>query len=200
MTRIRRVLALTAVASLVFVAAATAARVTGGTTTVTASTAAATLLANNHITVTPISPATSSGATFTFPIVGGRLNAKTLRGVIRHSGGLTLSNGTKSVALRHPVLVSDKHGVSLWAMARHHTRRVCSHVRAHGRRFRCRVVVVWKSARVATVTNVSVSSTSATGTVHITAFTAAVINRLAGKHVVGAGNVLGTATVTPTFK
>ncbi len=200
MTRVRRVLALTSVISLVFVAAAAATKVTGGTTTVTASTAAAQLLANNHITVTPIAPATASGSTFTFPITGGRLNTKTLHGVIRHSGGITLSNGTAKAALRRLTIVSDKHGVSVFALVRHHTRRVCGHIRARHRRFRCRVVVVWGSARVATVTNTSVSNGSATGTVNITAFTARAINRLAGKHVVSAGDVLGTATVTPTLK
>lgn len=200
MTRVRRVLALTSVVSLVFVAAAAATKVTGGTTTVTASTAAATLLANNHITVTPISPATASGSTFTFPITGGRLNIKTLRGVIRHAGGISLSNGTAKVALRRPVLVSNKHGVSIWALARHHTRRVCHHISAHSKRVHCRVIIVLRSVRVATVTKTSVSGGSATGTVNITAFTARVINRLAGNHVVSAGDVLGTATVTPTLK
>ena len=53
------------------------------------------LLSANHITVAPLAPATESGATFTFtfPITGGRFNTTTLRGFIRHSGGLSLSNG-----------------------------------------------------------------------------------------------------------
>ena len=40
---------------------------------------------------------------------------------------------------------------------------------------------------------------TATGTVNITAFTARAVNRLAGKHVVSAGAVLGTASTTPTL-
>jgi hypothetical protein len=156
--------------------------------------------ANNHITVTPIAPATASRSTFTFPITGGRLNTKTMHGVIRHSGGIMLSNGTAQGSPAPPDIVPDKHGVSVFALVRHHTRHVCGHIKARHRRFRCRVVMVWSSARVATVTNTSVSNGSPTGTVNIPAFAARAINRLAGKHVVSAGDVLGTASVTPTLK
>jgi hypothetical protein len=69
-----------------------------------------------------------------------------------------------------------------------------NHRRTHVRRVRHHV------ARIATVTDVKVTGGSATGTVNITAATAGLVNLLAGKHVVSAGQVLGTATVTPTLK
>jgi hypothetical protein len=37
------------------------------------------------------------------------------------------------------------------------------------------------------------------GTVTITTFTARALNQLAGKHAFAAGNVLGTATASPTM-
>ncbi len=100
------------------VALAAFSKVTGGTTQVTASAAAAKVLSDNHITVSPLTPATQTGATFTFPISGGRLNLKTLHGVIRHKGGLSLSNGTRTVTLRQPTIVSDKRGAWLYALVR----------------------------------------------------------------------------------
>lgn len=202
MSRILKVAALTAVLALAFAGIALAAftKVTGGTTTITASTAATSLLAANHITVSPLAPATASGSSVTFPISGGRLNLKTDRGVIRHKGGISLSNGTKTVRLRNPVIVSDRHGVSVWAVVRGHVSHICRHVGAHGVRVHCIIVAKLRTARIARVSNVSVANGKATGTVHITAFTARVVNRLAGKHVVSAGAVLGSATVAPTVK
>jgi hypothetical protein len=201
MSRIRIVAALAATLSLAgaSVAQAASSHITGGTTQITASSAAATLLANNHITVTPIAPATASGATFTFPISGGTLNPTTLHGVIFHKGGLTVSNGTKSVSLRRPTLVSSKAGVSIYALVRGRVERSCHRLGRHGLRLRCHVIVRLNTARIARVTNASVSGGKATGTVNITAFTADLINRLAGKKVATAGDVLGTGTVAPTL-
>lgn len=202
MTRILKLVGLTGVLSLALAGVALAAftKVTGGTTTLTATSAAAKVLTDNHITVTPIAPATASGATFTFPITGGRFNAKSLHGVIRNGGGVSVSNGTKTVALRRPTIVSDKRGVSVFAVIRGRVVHICRHFRAHRARVHCVVIERLRSVRVARVTGISVSGGQASGTVRITAFTAHLINRLAGKHVVAAGNVLGTATVTPTFK
>ncbi|MGZ6617382.1 MAG: hypothetical protein ACXVFQ_23535, partial [Solirubrobacteraceae bacterium] len=67
-------------------------------------------------------------------------------------------------------------------------------------RARCVTVVRWHTAKIAKVTNVKVTGTTASGTVTITDATAKLINKLAGKSVVSAGAVLGTATVSPTFK
>ena len=65
---------------------------------------------------------------------------------------------------------------------------------------RCLTVSRFVVVRVANVTNPSVSGNTATGTLRITAYSANVINRLAGKKVAAAGDVLGTGTVSPTLK
>jgi hypothetical protein len=56
------------------------------------------------------------------------------------------------------------------------------------------------SARIAHITNAKVSGASATATLTLTAASAKLIDALAGKHVVSAGAVLGTGTITPTIK
>jgi hypothetical protein len=162
--------------ALAGVALAAFSKVTGGTSQITATPAAAKVLADNHITVTPVAPATASGTTFTFPIAGGRLNAKTLRGVIRHRGGLALSNGTRTVTLRRPTIVSTKRGAWLYAIVR------------------------GRSERIARFTKVSITSTAATATLTLTRASAHVINALAGKHVASAGAPFATDTVTPTLQ
>jgi hypothetical protein len=202
MIRIRALAVAASACALVLpgVASAAQTKITGGTTQITASSAAATLLSDNHITVKALKPATAAGTTFTFPIARGSINTKNLRGVIRHKGGLSLSNGTKTVALRQPTLVSTKQSASIWALVRGRTVRVCHRVGRFHAHVRCVSVVRWHSARIATVSDVKVNGTSATGTVKITAATAKLINQLAGKSVVSAGAVLGTATVSPTLK
>jgi hypothetical protein len=198
MSRIRAVIAVASVVSLAFASVALAAtkKVTGGTSKVTPSKAAVTLLASNHISVTPIAPATASGGVFTFPLTGGRVNTTTFRGVIRDGGGISLSNGTRTVQVRRIQTVSDRHGVFVFASVRHPVRAGC-HSRRHV--LRCILVERTITAKVARVTKTSVSGGSATGTLKITAFTADVINRLAGHHVVSAGATLGSVTVTPTL-
>jgi hypothetical protein len=201
MNRIRAIAAATTTLALVLpgVASAAQTKVTGGTTTVTASAAAAKLLSDNSITVKALSPATASGTTFTFPIAGGFVNTTTFRGVIRHKGGLSLSNGKQTVALRQPTLTSTKQGVSLYALVRGRTIQVCHHIGRFHLRARCVTVIRWHSVRIAKVINAKVTGTTATGTVTITDATAKLINKLAGKSVVSAGAVLGTATVSPTL-
>src|ERR1700733_4452576 len=62
MTRIRTIAALTAVGALALPSAAFAAlKVTGGNTQITASSAATTTMSANHLSVTPLAPATASG-------------------------------------------------------------------------------------------------------------------------------------------
>lgn len=202
MSRVRIAIAVVAaVASLALASTALAngSKVTGGFTKVTASSAAAALLTANHITVAPLAPATASGTTFTFPITGGRFDTSTLRGFIRHSGGLSLSNGARKVVLRSPTVASTKHGVVLDALVRGPVHRVCHAVGHHHFRKRCLIVTRLVTARIARITDVSISNGTASGTLNITAFTAQVVNRLAGTHVVSAGAVLGTASTTPTL-
>ncbi len=202
MSRLRNVIALAVIICLAVAGVALAAfsKVTGGTTTVTASAAAAKVLSENHITVTPLAPATASGATFTFPIAGGRLDVKTLHGVIRHKGGLTLSNGTRTVTLRQPTIVSAKNGAWLYALVRGRTSHVCQPIRLHHRHVTCLTVIRSHSARIAQLTDATVTGGSATATLKLTAASAHLIDALAGKHVANAGDVLGTGTITPTLK
>jgi hypothetical protein len=197
MSRFRMLIAITAVAALTFTSFAVAAvtKVTGGTTQITVSSAVSGALSANHITVAALAPATASGTTFTFPISRGHLNTQNLRGVIVHNGGLSLSNGTKTVRLRKPTIVSTKSGVSLFALVRGRTVRSCHHVAKH--RVRCVSVTRTVTERIARVTGVKTTSSSATGNVDLTAFSARAINALAGKKIASAGTTIGTATVTP---
>jgi hypothetical protein len=199
MPKIRVALMLAAVASLVIAASALAAKVTGGTTTITPSAAATTLLSNNHITVTPIAPATSASGAFTFPITKGRLNTKNLHGVLNHSGGIELSNGTDNVIVRHPVLVSEKRGAYIWALVRGKSHRVCTGLRRHPRHAVCFVITRFRAARILKVTSGSVTGGTFNGNVAITQATATLINKLAGSNVLSAGAALGTISVTPTI-
>jgi hypothetical protein len=197
--RKRMLVAVLAIVALGLAAvAAQAAKVTGGTTKITASPAAAKVLSDNHITVKALKPATASGATFTFPIAKGHINVKNLRGTIFHRGGLSLSNGTHTVVVRRPVIVSTKRGA--WIVAGARVPGTCK--AKHGRRHkvRCWVRHRFHQVRIARLTGAKLSGASATATVKITPATAQIVNALAGKKVVKAGATLGTATVTPTLK
>lgn len=199
MTRIRKSLALAGVLALVLagVAAAATSKVKGGTAQVTISQAAANVLSANGITVKALAPATSSGNTFTFPISGGRLNTTNNHGTIVTKGGVTLSNSKRNATIRRLTLVSDKHGVFVYGLVRGKTTRHC-HATGH-HHTTCTTTVHWNTVRVATVKNVTVSGSSASGTVLLSAASAKFINQLAGKDVAKAGDELGTATVSPTF-
>jgi hypothetical protein len=198
MARIRMLVALTAAAALAVPSAAAAAvsQVTGGTTQVTISSTVASALTADHLTVTPLAPATVSGSTFTFPIARGHLN-KNLRGVIYHRGGLAISNGTLTVRLRRLTLVSDRGGVFLRSLVAGPTTRTCHVHGRHHQRLRCVTRTRLVTKRIATLTDVTVSGTTATANVTLTAAAAKEINVLAGKSIASAGTVLGTATVTP---
>jgi hypothetical protein len=201
MSRVRTTAVLAAVVSVALAGSALAAvlKVTGGAATITPSAAATSLLSTNGITVTPVAPATSAAGVFTFPIAGGRLHGKTLHGVIREQGGLDISNGTDTVHVRRMRIVSDKAGVVLFALVRHHPSAACAALTRTRARIKCQILTSLRVARIARVTDVTISNGAASGTVHITAATAGLINRLAGKQVTSAGAVLGTTTVTPTF-
>jgi hypothetical protein len=196
---IRLIAALAAIASLALAGIALAkpakhtTHINGGTTAVTLSAAAANVLKTNGLVVKPISPATLSGKTMTFPIGRGRLNAK-MHGFVLNKGGFSFSNGTKTVRLRKPSFVSNKGGVSIWALAPVHSRTVCGPAKKH-----CKLVINLRVARIGRVTGVKITGTTATGTVRLTALSAGFINTLAGKKVAAAGNPIGTVTVTPTF-
>lgn len=199
---IRLITALAVVASLALASIALAkpaksVKINGGTTTVTISSAAATALTNNNLTVKPLAPATASGSTFTFPIGRGRMNAK-LRGTVITKGGFAFSNATRTVRLRKLTVISNKNGVSIWALAPVHSRNTCKPGKTKAVK-RCKLVVTYRVARIARVTAVTISGKTATGTVKLTALSAGVINNLAGKKIAAAGTPIGTATLSPTF-
>jgi hypothetical protein len=190
MSRIRMLALFTAMAAFalagVSLAATTAKRVTGGTATMTITPAASTALSNHHMTITSLAPATASGSTLTFPISGGRVNAK-LHGHLVLGGGFALSNGTQTVQLRRLRVVSNASGVSLRA-------RVTKSAHNHKGQFR----VQYSDALIARVTGVHVSHGSGTGTVRLTSASASVINKLAGAKIASRGTPVATGTVTPT--
>ena len=81
---------------------------TGGATTVTLDPGAASALQSLNITAAPI-----GSDALAFPITGGKLDAKTFAGTISHSGGISLTRGTTSVALTDfQITISDKPQLS----------------------------------------------------------------------------------------
>ena len=84
----------------------------------------------------PLAPATASSAGLSFPVSGGRVDAATLRGFVRHRGGLSLTKGAKIVRLRRPVVRVTSAGAFLTVRVGHgfcHLRKVLGRaVRAHG--------------------------------------------------------------------
>ncbi len=206
MSRLRIVAPLTAILALALTSVAFAAgstQITGGTTALTLSPTAAQVLSDNHITasVTGVSSGYTDpmSTTLTFPISGGHLNVTTLVGVIRHKGALSLSNGTKTVTLRKLTILSRRHAAALFAEARVGSRTICRRITRRDPHARCVRVVLYRSERIATITGITVSGGSATGTVKLTQASADVINDLAGGTVAAAGVAIGTGTVTPTL-
>ncbi len=63
-------------------------------------TTAGVLTGDLGLSVTPIAPATQTGLTFNFPI-DGSATATAHTGLIRHSGGIAISGGGTTVALRN---------------------------------------------------------------------------------------------------
>jgi hypothetical protein len=106
MFRSIRAIALVAALAVAVVAAPTAQandkqlRVKGGKTVLRISPGAAGALDSLGVAASPIRSANASGARFSFPITGGKVNADTLAGQIRHSGGIRLSAGSKHLDLR----------------------------------------------------------------------------------------------------
>lgn len=188
MRRTRTIAVLTAAGALALPSAALAAtKVTGGTTQLTLASGTSNALRDNHLTAVAIAPASASGSSFTFPIARGRLNKKNLHGLIRERGGFKLSNGTRTVAVRHLALVSNRHGVSLWGIVgRAAFVKHASHARVQG------------VHRLGRLTGITVRNGSATGTVRLSGYTARGINSLAGKRIAKGGLPIGTMTITPT--
>ena len=79
----------------------------GGHTALTLDEGTAEALADNGVSVEPIDPATANGRTFTFPIVGGRVDAETLAGTIEHSGGVRFSAGDVELGVEDFVIDTE---------------------------------------------------------------------------------------------
>jgi hypothetical protein len=183
MSRISRsVLSLVAAALSVAVVAAPAQakafHVTGTQTTITPSAKAKQFLSSHHINVTALGAATISTGSLTLPISGGFVAKSGNAGLLRHSGGVKFSGGSRSVALRHFVLVGTAHRGVLSA-------RVAG-----------RDIVL---ARLIDVTRtVSGKSGTISGELTLSRAAAHRINHLFGKHVVSAGADLGTLASSVT--
>ena len=75
-------------------------KTTGGDTRLTLDPGAASALTSLGITAAPIDPASAKpDGSLAFPITGGRIDAKTFAGKIKHSGGISLTKGSTVVEL-----------------------------------------------------------------------------------------------------
>jgi hypothetical protein len=75
-------------------------RTTGGDTQLALDPGTAAALTSLGISAVPIDPASATtGGELAFPIRGGRVDAKTFAGKIKHSGGIALSDGATTVEL-----------------------------------------------------------------------------------------------------
>jgi hypothetical protein len=75
------------------------AELAGGVTSLMLDDGAAQALQSLNIQAAPIDPATGGSGGLTFPITGGKANAETFAGSIRHGGGIRLSRGSTVVDL-----------------------------------------------------------------------------------------------------
>jgi hypothetical protein len=71
----------------------------GGATTLALDAGAASALASLGVAAAPIDPASAANGGLSFPITGGKLNAKSFAGSVPHSGGISLSKGSTVVEL-----------------------------------------------------------------------------------------------------
>lgn len=173
---------LAATVSLMALTSASAAakpfHVTGTSTTITPASQVAGFLASHHVTVSAIGPATISNGAVILPIAGGKVSKSTNNGVLRHTGGLKFTFGSRSLAVTHFVLIAHN---------------------SHGR------LLAWVGGRRITVARlinashtVSGRSGTLTGELTLSAAAAHKINRRLGKHIVTAGTDLGALTSSVT--
>lgn len=107
MSRLTRTVLLAVCAMLVVAAPAAAKSKKGalklsrGATTLTLDQGAVNALTSLGIAAAPLRPATADGTDLAFPITTGRVNATTLGGKIRHTGGISLTRGETRVVLRN---------------------------------------------------------------------------------------------------
>ncbi len=80
----------------------------GGSTTLTVDKGTLGVLVDNKVSVKPIRGASAKGRSFTFPITGGEVDAKTVAGKIEHSGGLQFAAGGKKLGVQDFVIDTKK--------------------------------------------------------------------------------------------
>ena len=96
-------------AALALTPAASAAKL-GGKTIVAPEPATIDALAGAGVTVAPAGEATVNGKGIGFPITGGKVDAETLAGKIKHEGGLTFADGHESLTVENfTVKIGDKN-------------------------------------------------------------------------------------------
>ena len=71
----------------------------GGATSLALDAGAASALVSLGVEAAPVDPASAASGGLSFPITGGRLNAKSFAGSVPHSGGIRLSKGSTAVEL-----------------------------------------------------------------------------------------------------
>jgi hypothetical protein len=87
-----------AVAAMLLPAAAQASNpISGGKTTLKLDRGTAKVLSAHGVSVKPIKPAKARGGKVSFPVTGGKINARAGKGEIKHSGGLAFRAGGKSL-------------------------------------------------------------------------------------------------------
>ncbi len=156
---------------------AQAAPLSGGTTTLTLQQGVAKALASAGVGVKPIKPAKAGKQGIAFPIAGGDLDTAKLTGAIRHSGGLRLTSGKGSLALR-------KFTIQL-------TKRPSLTAKVGGTRVRILNLGLAKAKVGRSGLSFQVSGVSAS----LTKVAAKAINATLGGSVVRRGLVIGTANV-----
>lgn len=152
-------------------------KITGGEATFAPSAKLSQALSDNGITASAIDPATLDGSgNLTLPIARGAVRGKSLHGVLAMKGGVELSKGDHSLKLHGFVVVNRAKGGFVTAKVRGHR------------------------VRVARLTNRSAdpSNGTAEADVRLSKVAAHRINKVAGKHVVSAGALLGHGTVAVT--
>jgi hypothetical protein len=157
-----------------------AVKVAGKSTTFTLAPAVKQRIDRLGIKLAVVAPATSSGAaTATFPITSVRGKVQRLRGVVRHSGGLTLTRGDRKVTLRNIAIVAN--GKRGFATAKLGQRRI-------------RVFRLTGAKRSVEGTKVTLSVT-----LRLTAQGARFVNRRLPAARLQAGRVLGSAVLSGTL-
>lgn len=154
--------------------------VTGGTTTIKANAATAVFLAKHGITPTAIAPATLSGTSLALPVKSGLVTTKKLVGTVVQRGAVKFATTKKSIVISKIKLIKVGKLAHLVATV--------------GKR----VLPLGAIAGLKTVVGDKTATVS--GELHLSKAVAAVLNKLAGKHVASAGYDFGSFTSTLTLK